>query len=239
MLDAVSSTPTNPTPTTRTPTTPTPAQLRGFVLAHTRLRPAPYVPELRLHLADDVTIVWQEAEDELGPVASDPPYWATAWAGGQAVARYLLDTPETVAGRTLLDLATGSGLVAIAAALAGAARVTANDVDPVGVAALRENLAANGVGHDVDVRLGDLMGDGVPDAEVVVAGDICYERHMADRMLEWLRSCHDAGRTVLLGDPGRAFLPKEGLCEVARYEIQGDPTLENVNVTSAAVFRFT
>jgi predicted nicotinamide N-methyase len=212
--------------------------LRAFVLAHTRLRPAPYVPELRLHLADDVTIVWQEAEEELGLVASDPPYWATAWAGGQAVARYLLDTPETVEGRTLLDLATGSGLVAIAAVLAGAKHVLANDVDPVSAAALRENLTANGVEDDVEVVLGDLMDHGVPDAEVVVAGDICYERGMAERMLGWLRQCHDAGRTVLLGDPGRAFLPREGLRQVARYDILGDPTLENAGVTSAAVYAF-
>jgi predicted nicotinamide N-methyase len=218
--------------------TPTAAQLRTFVLTHTRLRPAPHVPELRLHLADDVTVVWQEAEEALGPVASEPPYWATAWAGGQAVARYLLDRPETVAGRTLLDLATGSGLVAIAAALAGAARVIANDVDPVGVAALRENLEANDVTGEVEVRLGDLVGGGVPDEDVVVAGDICYERRMAERMLQWLRNCHDAGRTVLLGDPGRAFLPRQGLREVARYEILGDPTLENAKVTSAAVFTF-
>jgi predicted nicotinamide N-methyase len=211
-------------------------RLRSFVLAHTRLKAAPYVPELRLHLAEDVTILWARAAEELGPLGDEPPFWATAWAGGQALARYLLDHPGIVEERSLLDLASGSGLVAIAASLAGARTVRANDIDPLSIAALQENLAANGA--EVAIVHADLL-DGPPaEDDVVVAGDICYHQDMTERMLAWLRSCHDAGSTVLMGDPGRAFLPTAGLRELARYEISGDPTLENADVNSAAVYTF-
>ncbi|RJK97235.1 methyltransferase [Vallicoccus soli] len=181
-----------------------------------------------------MTLLWQRMERETGATGTEPPYWAAAWAGGQAVARHVLDAPEVVRGRTVLDLATGSGLCAVAAALAGARHVTGVDVDPWAVAALRENCLLNGV--SVEPVLADLL-DGPPaTADVVLAGDVSYERGMASRMYAWLRRCHDAGCDVLVGDPGRAFLPP-GLVEVARYDIVGDPVLENAGVRRAAVYR--
>src|SRR4051812_40362812 len=160
-------------------------------------------------------IVWQSAEAEFAQPNMDPAYWATAWAGGQAVARYLFDNPHIVQGRSLLDIASGSGLCALAAAKAGACAVTAFDIDPLSLAAIRENAAANDV--ILDARLQDLLPERPPDVDIVVAGDVCYDRDMADRTLRWLRACHDHGSTVLLGDPGRAYLPSQGLRELARY----------------------
>ena len=211
------------------------AEARAFVLATTSLQRPPYVPEVQLHLAADMTVLWQRAERELAG-ASEPPYWAAAWAGGQAVARYLLDHRDAVAGRSLFDLASGSGLCVIAAALAGAAPVVANAVDALSAPASRENARANGV--DVAPLLGDQLATEPPDVDLVVAGDICYQREMTDRMLAWLRACHGRGSRVLLGNPGRAFLPRQGLVELARYEIVGDPVLENEGVRHAGVFTF-
>jgi predicted nicotinamide N-methyase len=209
-------------------------EVDGLVAATTRVQRPRYVPEVRLHLADDMTLLWQRLERETGTTGTEPPYWAAAWAGGQAVARHLLDAPEVVAGRTVLDLATGSGLCAVAAALSGAARVSGADVDPYAVAALRLNAALNGVA--VEPLLADLL-DGPPaGAQVVLAGDVSYERTMAGRVFGWLRACRAAGADVLVGDPGRAFLP-EGLVEVARYDIVGDPVLENEGVRRAGVYR--
>ena len=211
-----------------------PARRRAFVLANTVLRPAPHVPEVRLHLADDMTLLWQRMEAEAGRTGLEPPFWASAWAGGQAVARHLLATPAVVEGRRVLDVASGSGLCAIAAALAGAGEVTAGDIDPFSVTAVELNAAANGVG--VTPVLRDVLATDLAGADVVLAGDVCYERRMAERFLEWLRACRDRGAEVLLGDPGRAFLPQGALLEVARYGITGDPMLENAGVTSARVF---
>ena len=207
---------------------------RRFVLANTRLERPPHVPEVQLLLAEDVTTVWQRTEDELGGPGREPPYWASAWAGGQAVARYLLDHPHVVAGRSVLDLASGSGLCAIAAAKAGASSVTASDIDELSVVAIVENAAVNGVA--VHAVLQDVLVAEPPAVELVLAGDVSYERGMAERVFRWLRSCRSRGIDVLVGDPGRAFLPRSGLVEVARYEITGDPTLENAGVRHAAVF---
>jgi predicted nicotinamide N-methyase len=207
--------------------------LRRFVVSSTTLRPVPLVPEVRLHLTDDVTALWQRTEAELGGPALDPPFWASAWAGGQAVARFLLDEPGRVAGRTLLDLGSGSGLCAIAAALAGAS-VTAADVDEVAMAAIGVNAAANAVRVQAVRR--DLLDDEPPAVDVVVAGDVCYERSMSERALAWLRLARDRGADVLLGDPGRAYLPSAGLTAVAHYPMAADLDLESPRMTRASVF---
>ena len=207
--------------------------LRRFVVSSTTLRPVPLVPEVRLHLTDDVTALWQRTEAELGGPALDPPFWASAWAGGQAVARFLLDEPGRVAGRTLLDLGSGSGLCAIAAALAGAS-VTAADVDEVAMAAIGVNAAANAVRVRAVRR--DLLDDEPPAVDVVVAGDVCYERSMSERALAWLRLARDQGTDVLLGDPGRAYLPSAGLTPVAHYPMAADLDLESPRMTRASVF---
>jgi predicted nicotinamide N-methyase len=207
--------------------------LRAFVVSSTTLRPAPLVPEVRLHLTDDVTALWQRTEAELGGRALEPPFWASAWAGGQAVARFVLDQPGRVAGRTLLDLGSGSGLCAIAAALAGAS-VTAADVDDLAVAAIGVNAAANGVRVRAVRR--DLLDDEPPAVDVVVAGDVCYERSMSERALAWLRRARERGTDVLLGDPGRAYLPRQGLTAVTHYAVAADPDLEGPHMTRASVF---
>jgi predicted nicotinamide N-methyase len=208
-------------------------RLRRFVLGSTRLRRPPLVPEVLLHLTDDVTSLWQRTEAELGGPALDPPFWASAWSGGQAVARFLLDHPGRVAGRTVLDLGSGSGLCAIAAALAGGS-VTAADVDDLAVTAIGLNAAANDV--HVSALRRDLLDDEPPPVDLVVAGDVCYERSMSERALAWLRAAHERGTDVLLGDPGRAYLPQHGLTSLASYPIAADPDLEGPRMTRAGVF---
>lgn len=175
---------------------------------------APLVPEVRLHLAQDAVVWWARMEAEAGTVLA-APFWATAWPGGQAVARYVLDHPATVAGQRVLDVASGSGLVAIAAALAGAGRVTANDIDPYALASITLNAKANGVA--ITPYQGDLLdGDG-GDAEVVLAGDVFYSDAMAKQMLPFLRRAAARGARVLVGDPGRGYLPPDEMITVASY----------------------
>lgn len=189
----------------------------GFVRAHTHLRPPSAVPEVQLHVADDVVALWEAMEDEGGGAGEAPPFWAAAWPGGQALARYVLDSPQVVAGRRVLDLGSGSGLVAVAARLAGAESVVASDVDPFSHAAIAVNAVANGV-RGIEV-VGDVLSDGPPDVDVVLAGDVCYDREMTERVLPWLWTAWAGGRTVLLGDPGRRYLPGEGLVAVAEYDV--------------------
>jgi predicted nicotinamide N-methyase len=189
----------------------------AFVRAHTGLRRPALVPEVVLHVADDVVALWEALEQERGTAPEEPPFWAAAWPGGQALARYVLDHPETVAGRPVLDLGSGSGLVAVAAALAGAAPVTASEVDPVGRVAVAVNAAANGIaGLDV---VGDLLGSDPPAGGTVLAGDVCYDRAMTGRVLPFLERAGDGGSVVLLGDPGRAYLPRERLEELTVYDV--------------------
>lgn len=164
----------------------------AFIASATRLQAPPRVPELRLHLADEMTRIWELTEAELGAQGVDPPFWAFAWAGGQAVARHLLDTPAEVEGRTVLDLATGSGLVALAALLAGARHATAVDLDPVAAAAARLNAAANGLADRLTVTVGDLTAGAPPTVDVVLAGDVCYDRDMTAAVLPWLRRARAA-----------------------------------------------
>lgn len=184
-----------------------------------RLIPAPLVPEVRLLLAEDPVLLWARLEAEARQVLP-PPFWASAWAGGQALARYVLDHPATVTGRWVLDLASGSGLVAIAAAMAGAARVTANDIDPYAIAAISANAHANGV--DLARSSRDLLDGGRDDGfEVVLAGDVLYNRSVAARMLPFLNRVVARGGRVYVGDPDRGHLPGDWLEPVATYQLSG------------------
>jgi predicted nicotinamide N-methyase len=188
----------------------------AFLRAHTRLARPPLVPEVQLHVAEDVVGLWEAMETE-GGAGQDPPFWAAAWPGGQALARYVLDHPETVGGRRVLDLGAGSGLVAVAALLAGATGVLASDIDPYSHTAVALNAEVNGV-SGVEV-VGDVLAEEPPQVDVVLAGDVCYDREMTNRVLPFLGAAWLGGATVLLGDPGRAYVPREGLLEQAAYDV--------------------
>ena len=211
------------------------SESEAFVRAETRLNRAPLVPELVLHLADEVVPLWQMTEDELTRTGLPPPYWAFAWAGGQALARYVLDHPACARGRDVLDFAAGSGIAGLAAAKAGAAHVLAADIDPLAVAACRVNAAANGL--TVTVSDQNLLDAPPPPAQLVLAGDICYEEPLAARVEAWLRVCAGRGATVLLGDPGRTYAPRSGLEELAQYAVQTTRELEDADVRNARVWR--
>lgn len=205
-----------------------------FVRLHARLAPVAFVPEVRLHQADEPIGLWELTEGEF---RSDqpPPFWAFAWAGGQGLARYLTDHPQLSAGRRVLDLASGSGLVAIAAARTGATAVRAVEVDPLAVAAITLNAEANGV--RVDAELGDIL-DGDPgNAELVLAGDVFYSAAMANRVLRFLLRAARSGAQVLVGDPGRAFLPRDRFDELASYDVPVSEALESARVKRTTVWR--
>lgn len=202
--------------------------MRDFVLANTTPGRPPLVPEITLRLSDDPFELWERAGDDL-------PYWAFAWAGGQALARYVLDHPRVVAGRRVLDLASGSGLVAIAAARCGAATVTATDIDPTAIHAININAATNDV--TVAAEQIDVIDRPEIDADIVLAGDVCYDRAIADRVLPFLARIADQGVQVLIGDPGRPHFPQTGLTRLARYRVRLTGTLEAHDSTPAAVWR--
>jgi len=214
---------------------PSPAEAERFILANTTLGAPPHVPEIRLHLADEAHELWEKTEEELAEIGLPPPFWAFAWAGGQGLARYVLDYPQTVSGKRVLDFATGSGLVAIAAAKAGARSVTAADIDPFCAAAVRLNMAANGVAVAFDGN--DLVGHAI-DADVLLAGDVFYDRAFADRLIPWFTELAHGGTTILVGDPGRSYLPREGLTKVAEYQVQVTRALEDAEVKRTVVWRF-
>ncbi len=207
----------------------------SFILANTSLMAPPHVPEIRLHLASEAHELWLKTEEELEAIGLPPPFWAFAWAGGQGLARYILDHPEIVAGKTVLDFASGSGLVAIAAMRAGAAHVLAVDIDPWAGTAIRLNAVENGV--DLDFAGEDIIGRTV-DAEVILAGDVFYDRAFAAKLVPWLRQLAGGGRLVLVGDPGRAYLPKERLEAQATYEVPVTRALEDSEVKKTTVWRF-
>ncbi|MBA4804879.1 MAG: methyltransferase [Brevundimonas sp.] len=207
----------------------------AFIVANTRLQPVPHAPEISLHLADEVTPIWRLTEEELGELGLPPPFWAFAWAGGQALARYLLDHPHEVAGRRVLDFATGSGLIGVAAARAGAASVLCADIDPFCGAAVQANAAANGV--RLDFTEADLLdAPPPPDVDLICAGDVCYEKPMTDRVLSWLAQAKAAGARVLIGDPGRTYFPREGLTFLAEYRVPTTRELEDQEVKRSAVW---
>ena len=208
---------------------------RDFILANTRLRAPPLAPEMRLWLADEAVPIWRKTEEELGAMGLPPPFWAFAWAGGQALARFALDHRDMIEGKRVLDFASGSGLVAIAAALAGASRVEASDVDAFAAAAIAANSAENGVA--VDVRFENLVGAD-EGWDVVLAGDVAYEREMSEAVTGWLASLAARGATVRIGDPRRAYLALEKLEEVAEYRVPVTRELEDSEIKRTGVFRF-
>jgi predicted nicotinamide N-methyase len=210
----------------------------GFVREHTRLTSVSFVPEIQLFLAvDDALDIWESTRESGEVAGDDPPFWAFAWAGGLALSRYLLDTPDAVRGRRVLDIATGSGLVAIAAALAGAASVRAVDVDPLSVVAARHNAAANRVA--VSATVGSVTDVAVLPGDLVLAGDVFYDRPMADQMLTSLRRLRADGAEVLVGDPYRSRLPLSALTPLATYEVAVDAELESAPQVRAVVARLT
>ncbi len=209
---------------------------RAFVLRETRLQAPPLVPEIRLRLADEAMDLWQATEADLGQAGLPPPFWAFAWAGGQALARYVLDHPEIVRGARVLDFAAGSGIVAIAAGLAGARDVVAADIDSYARAAILVNAADNGV--VVAAPDTDYLDRGAAGFDVVLAGDVFYERPMAARVEPFLRAAQAAGAVVLFGDPGRAYLPAAGIAPLASYDVPVPRAIEDRDVRTTRVWRF-
>ena len=214
-----------------------PADPEGFIARNTALETPAMVPEFRLWLATEYVPIWQATEAWLEAQNVDPPYWAFCWPGGQAVARYLLDHPTLVEGKRVIDFAAGSGVSSMAAARAGAASVVANDIDALSLVAARLNATANGLVLETSSEDWLAGSDGAPDADVVIAGDVCYEREMSVRALAWLRGHAAKGRLVLLGDPGRNYFSAQGLEELARYEIPTSLQLENRGMRETVVWR--
>ncbi|RAK60024.1 methyltransferase [Phenylobacterium hankyongense] len=214
---------------------PTPDVRREFILANTRRQRPPHTPELELYLADEITPIWRLTEEALQEIGLPPPFWAFAWAGGQALARYVLDHPQIVAGQRVVDFASGSGIVGVAALKAGAADVLCADIDPFCGAALALNMAANGVACDFTDA--DLLESPPPAwAQVILAGDICYEKPLAERVMDWLGAARAAGATVLIGDPGRSYFPRQGLEKLAEYQVATTRELEDQEVKKTAVW---
>lgn len=195
----------------------------------------PHVPEIRLHLADEAHDLWLKTEEDLQAIGLPPPFWAFAWAGGQGLARFVLDQPHIVTGQTVLDFATGSGLVAIAAKLAGADRVTAADIDPWTRSAVTLNAAENHV--SIEFCPDDLVGRSLS-ADLVLAGDVFYDHAFAQRLIPWFAALAEQGTTVIVGDPGRSYLPKERLAALASYEVPVTRALEDSEVKKTTVWRF-
>jgi predicted nicotinamide N-methyase len=206
----------------------------SFVRANTVLSVPSLVPEIRLHLATEILPLWSKTEDEIEARGLAPPYWAFAWAGGQALARYVLDHADLFHKRSVLDFGSGSGVVAIAAARAGAFPVVAADIDSFAAAAIRLNAAANAV--TVDVRQNDLLDEDCA-WDTVLVGDMCYERPLADRLLAWLAKATQRGTTAFLGDPGRSYFPKSGVEKLATYQVYTLRDLEDRDVRETSVYR--
>lgn len=213
---------------------PGPDASRAFILANTTAASPPHVPEIMLHLASEAHELWLKTEDELEAIGLPPPFWAFAWAGGQGLARYVLDHPELVRDRNVLDFATGSGLVAVAAAKAGARQVTAADVDPYCGAAVALNAALNGV--SVDFVGTDLIGRH-GQWDVVLAGDVFYDSALAGRLMPWFAALCHQGTEVFVGDPGRAYLPADRLQALATYQVPVTRALEDSEVKRTTVWR--
>ena len=211
-----------------------PSGARAFVLRHTRLRPVPGLEEIRLHLADEVLPLWHAVQVETADPDAALPYWAFAWAGGLAIGRYLREHAEIVAGRRVFDLASGSGLCAIAALRAGAASATAADIDAFAAAAIDRNARAND--QRVAVTWRDVLDEDPPEVDVILAGDCWYESRLAERVLPWLRRARGSGIDVLVGDPGRRYLPIDALVELASYEVRTTTELEDLTRKEGRVY---
>lgn len=208
---------------------------RAFILANTRLQPVSHTPEISLWLADEVTPIWRLTEEELGEMGLPPPFWAFAWSGGQALARWVLDHPDQIAGQRVLDFATGSGLVGIAALKAGAAEVLGVDIDPFAGAAVALNAEANGV--RMAFTDADLLDAPPPQVDLILAGDVCYEKPMTERVLGWLAAARANGTEVRIGDPHRTYFPRSGLEFLAEYTVPTTRELEDQTVKRASVWR--
>jgi predicted nicotinamide N-methyase len=205
-----------------------------FILINTALLAPPLVPEIRLHLAHEALPLWEKTEEEMGAIGLPPPYWAFAWAGGQALARFLLDAPDTVAARTVLDFASGSGLVGIAALKAGAKRVLASEIDAFALAAIALNAEANIV--QMEATQTDLIGRD-EGWDVILVGDVFYEKPLADRLFPWLLTLAARGATVLIGDPGRSYFPKHAMDLCATYQVPVTRALEDAEIKKTGVWR--
>jgi predicted nicotinamide N-methyase len=208
---------------------------RRFILSQTALTAPPHVPEIRLHLADEAHTLWQKTEEELEEIGLPPPFWAFAWAGGQGLARHVLDHPQLVAGKRVLDFASGSGLVAIAARLSGAAHVLAADIDPWARDAVALNAAKNGVA--IDFIAENQIGRAV-DADVLLAGDVFYDKSFAQALIPWFAQLAASGVLVLVGDPGRAYCPRDRLESLGVYEVPVTRALEDSEIKRTTVWRF-
>lgn len=211
------------------------AGLRAFILDNTRLLAPPLVPEILLHLAEESLPIWRRTEEELGAMNLPPPFWAFAWAGGQAVARYVLDHPELVRGRRVLDLGAGSGIAAVAAARCGAAHVLAADVDAISLIAAEMNAAANA--RSIETTVADLLDRPPPPCDVLIIGDLFYERTLADRALAFAAAAAASGATVLVGDPRRSYFPIARFVEVAEYRVPVTRELEDSEIKRTGVWR--
>jgi predicted nicotinamide N-methyase len=203
----------------------------AFIRDNSQLLAPPLVPEIQLHLASEVIPLWRKTEEELAEIGVPPPYWAFAWAGGQALARYLLDHPDVVVNKRVLDFGSGSGLVAVAAAKAGAAHVVAADIDPFAIAAIARNATANNV--NVEATAQNMIGTN-DRFDLILVGDMCYERPLAERLMAWLSI---AQADILLGDPGRSYFPKIGLTQLATYSVPTTRELEDREIRQTGVWR--
>ncbi len=209
------------------------AEAKAFIVANTRVTLAPGLP-IRLYTANELTPIWEATEKDLAEANVAPPFWAFPWAGGQALARYVLDNPEIVYGKRVLDLASGSGLVAIAAALAGAAEVEANDIDPMCEAAVSLNAELNDVA--ISYRGGNLLDGDPPGYDIILAADVFYEQTPAKLFRMMLERCHANGSLILAGDPGRTYFPRDAFKQVAEYAVETTTEIENTPVKSARVW---
>lgn len=213
----------------------TPDERARFVRAHTEILAPPLVPEVKLHLAHEALPIWQKTEEELGEIGLPPPFWAFAWAGGQALARHVLDHPALVRGKRVVDLASGSGLVGIAALKAGAVEVLAADIDLFAVAAMEINAALNGVAPRITSD--NLLAHAAPRVDVILVGDLFYEQSLAASCFAWLTAAREEGATVFIGDPGRSYLPKDKLVSIATYAVPVTRDLEDAEIKKTSVWR--
>ena len=207
----------------------------AFIRANTALHEPPLVPEVKLHLASEIVPIWQMTEGELEKSGLPPPFWAFAWAGGQALSRYILDHPEVVRGKRVLDFGSGSGMIGIAAMKANAYSVLSADIDIFAAASIRLNAEVNGV--SLDITTDDIVGSPNLGWDVILIGDMCYERPLAERIEKWVHSLVDAGATALIGDPGRTYLPKSGLEKLISYAVKTTRELEDTDVRNTSVWR--
>ena len=207
-----------------------------FVRQNTEISAPAHVPEIRLYLATEINPLWRKTENELEEIGLPPPFWAFAWAGGQGLARYILDNPQLVRGKSVIDFACGSGLVGIAAAMAGCRQVTCVDTDLFCRDAVRLNAALNGVA--VNCMIANIVGNELS-ADAVLAGDVFYDRELAAQLSPWFSNLAEHGKTILVGDPGRSYLPNERLTELAVYEVPSSRELEDSEVKRTTVWRFS